>query len=1464
MKEKNHIVKRLMAFILVLITLVSTLSVLTYAGDSVFLETLINTDKHTYVANFTSDTKNKNKKYAYKYMNLAYVLGTGCDLSSSLTDGSLNNANTQKDPNYCFRLNYQYKYSSWSDLTSSSDRNPDAVRGSSALSLYMLLEGYFNDSGMPITNDDITNTALSSKSKEITKAKAKKQVSPLSYPGWYDNTITNEQSEYAQEKLIELVSSLNSILVEVNDGQKFSSTSELVNKSIMIRPADNTNIVKLEKHTDGYRGYVIVYADLTSTSSGVVKETTTGEANRKLQSFSGNSAIVSIPSGSSASFLNTYKLPRANIDNELYAYVFPIESNGTQINLNNGSLFVYAVPKGFTKISSDSGTFVEPMFKDGTEVYDYVNSKGDTPWISIHMLSFYANTVYKQYNVSINTYVSPDSNVISELIGKIFSGILNAIRSVLGLSSIEDLVFNLGNRGSAAFNFGLMSDNWWNIVLQYQLVFQAIAWVVLVCGLIKTLIELNLSTINPQKRSSVYDTIQKFIVVGIGLVILIPAVQFLLECNDTLVGLFAAQVDTASLNMPIVTNVLVQFIVGMTWLTIMLYINFIYIMRSITIALLIASGPFFIATIAWGHGGRSSLFTSWARELMANIFVQSVHAFVLSFLVQLLSTGTFLETFAIAISIIPITEMFRNLIFAGAGGSTSQMATTAAGAMKSGITAVGKGVTAGVVGGAQAIAGSGDKTAKEDGEGGGGGGGGGGKSQQSIMGRAMQNKMSRIGNGTSYGSKKRDDITKKLGGGKGAQILGAVGGAAIDGLGVAGLAAAGMGAELASNMATLTDNFGDLALKGDYSGLSKTMEGMAKNQTSNFMGGVKSGRDSARDAKARKAEEKAQVDTSNTSQMGAQAQQADGSTAGGAQMATQKATGHTKVGGVSTTNVSAGATDANGKNGTTTAQRAQVLADYRAAKANGKATATKAFVDGKHGTQLNYTDQNGKDHSVFMDDDSQREILGDNANGNHLQVDGKDALIDQRIQEKIATGNGDTSYAGKGAAASYRRSEMDISGTSVENRKAGLEKAKAAVKAGTGSSQDVKIKGANGEAIDGKRFTYPDAKGQEQSFVMSNESIKEANASQAKPAEKFDRSLSAGAKPTATHGFSAYSSAKNNEDQAVRAAMASKHGQDMGTYLDDQGQVAGHIYNYDGQQIAVSNEQIANAGTTIENHQAAVMNGGGELEYKQSTESMAVGMADKYAGDAKAENVVMNAGENATSRDAIVDAAMVSTLGTAVKNAPGTYTFGGKTFETGMSKSQAQQILQSRGINDVGYQGLIRSVPSDTVTYKQSAPSASNAAMDTTRHANGMVHTKYNTHIGKTDGPSWTSDGSGGGTMKFKSSADATRYFMAMGEDGMASRIAQTKEGTSHNSGIHTFANNGGNGFEVKFDGQAMRQQGMRMETSADGENMFISSYDATPKNAFRVDESPVVNQSNNQSSNSNTNTINNEETANN
>ena len=91
------IAKRAVAILLIVITLFSTLIIGVSANDSAFLETLIDTDKYVYVANLVIDTKNKNKKYAYKYVNMAYVMNDACG------GNGLNNT-TMQNPNACYLL----------------------------------------------------------------------------------------------------------------------------------------------------------------------------------------------------------------------------------------------------------------------------------------------------------------------------------------------------------------------------------------------------------------------------------------------------------------------------------------------------------------------------------------------------------------------------------------------------------------------------------------------------------------------------------------------------------------------------------------------------------------------------------------------------------------------------------------------------------------------------------------------------------------------------------------------------------------------------------------------------------------------------------------------------------------------------------------------------------------------------------------------------------------------------------------------------------------------------------------------------------------------------------------------------------------------------------------------------------------------------------------------------------------
>jgi hypothetical protein len=1488
--KKTNILVRLMAFVLVVLTLSSTLSVTAFAGDSVFLETLLDTDKYVYVAQFTSDTKTKQRKYAYKYMNMQYQLTKGC-----ISDTTLGSAEQQKNPNYCYALSAgsghapnDFKLTNWGSTYAAAASSGELTN----YQMFMLTEGYIKGNLDENWNDLIESDSdrgnamkAVTKNRSLMETKAKKTTSPLSYPGYWDETVTTEQTEYAQNIHNQLVGSLNGILSVVNDGKRFDNVVELVNKSIMIRPDSSNNIVYIKsQNIDGkspYTGYVLVYADLTSTDGATLNETSAGQINSILKGK--EDVIIDISSANSSDILNTLGLPRANYNKALLCYIFPIsktDSNNVTINPQKASVFPYAIPKGFIDIkTSDGSMFYAAEFTKGGELYKYANDsdvkRGDSPWISIHMLSQYANLVYKQFDVSIGTYVMPDTNIVSKILAGILNGILYAIRGVLNLTSIEDLVFNLGRRGSGSYNMGLMSENWWHVVLQYQLVFQAIAWVVLVCGFIKTLIDLNLSTINPQKRMSLYETIQKFIVVGIGLVILIPVSQFLLECNDTIVELFASQIDTSSLNMPTVPNPLVQFLFGILWLVILIYLNFLYIMRSVTVALLIASGPFFIATIAWGRGGTSSLFVSWGKELVANIFVQSVHAFVLSFLVQILVTGTGLETFAIGISIIPLTEMFRGLIFAGAGGSTSQMATSAI----SSVTKAGKGISKGIKGGL----GDDDDDRK----------GGGGGSKSGVFASMSANRNKRIERLKAGKNAKGEDATRKDKFKDAAGIAGNL-------LGTAGLA-------FASNAPEMLDALSDLMVRGDANGVGQVSQSAAKGAVQDIKAGAeqqnafKTAREAASHNKS--VNNGVQQNANTTSQF------TGNKTNAGAQLSSQKAlTGISKMKDLSGSSdkdiskfmedfekdKSASSYDAvksiNGhreegkvyeKNGVSTFISNKAVENStkkdRNAIANGKQVDVNSSLDPnvakltKDGNVMKeYQNSTVTDMSSASKNDINTAIANADPNSKPENVS-----LNNTKGQLYKDKSGNAFFVSNDAKEEARKDSPALVGTlnagavydnSTPNYKNNVKTADSAANAkqikedfnSVSSSNQSKTAARrisdNRTVEEGHMYKFTDKDGNKQEYFVSNKH--EADITNSTSGTLNGMKTSSGIQES-VDTKTAYNNQLSSKDGArfqmkqedFTTSLADKYADKteisnstsmMGAdtaegakWVIDQYKNAKQKSHTSGIRLSQSGSNAAKMGTVYK----FTDNTGHERQFFVSQE------LEKSAGGVAAGNesglVHMtdigspNGGKHSTidlskesSYSGLVDAAWATAYGKEVHGQEGVYSLGNNvTVNTGMSKSEATDILSASG-----YSNLSLDKNGDgRLTYTQKENVGLNAFFNGGRHSSdGKRINTFKANVNQAGGPKWSGNAAGtGGTMTFASQRDATMYFMKSNNHAMANAVSNTGLNQHLANENISFSNNGENGFAVTWSGgnhenfMTARSDGDIITKSKNGQDIY-------------------------------------------
>ena len=745
----NRKLYRIFVMCLIIQIVLSTFApTIVYANDAVMLEALIEPQTKTYKVDVIEDKPVWfADHYEQKYINFDSYYTSIC---SDARDGDKIKLDAFiSNPTHCSSLDSQI------DLTYGP--SPDVQSTvTDAYDAYMILEGFRDSNGL-IVDDSKKSTALgngAAKTSSFASNTPKNGIKVLTFPSSHSDgdDVTEAETEYAIHIGNTLSSNLNSMLAFINNGRRFQSVTELVNKSILIRPTShNYTIVR---GLDNNKNFIIIYGTLDVYGNGnEAKSAVQGDFSR-LSSFSADA------------FWKTGNFPNTDSDGNLLAYVIPTSQTNvsygsvdvSKINPSEIASFVWAMPKGYTKI--DALPTPIRFTNDSHEQYKFVEEGNDVPWITIHQLTMYANNAYKNFNMSMSSKLTGEGNgnVIMEILVGIIKMLINGLRSILGLNDTYSLVFNKGARGSSSYNYGVMPDSWWTVVLRYHIIFQSLAWFLIITGLIKTLIDLNLSTINPGKRMHVYKTIERFIVVGFGLVLVIPITQFLLNMNDSIVKIFASQADPNASSPPVI-GTLAGLVLQVAYFGIVVYINFTYIMRSIIIGILVVTAPFFISSMAFSDNNRQ-LFSSWARELLANIFMQSIHAFSLAFLTNLISTGGGLESLVVSYSIIPITELVRTLVFQGAGSHASQLGKAAGAKYMNGVQGVtqtsGSLVAGGIAKGLDKGSEAGDTSLLESTGGKGGRGAKGGETAMQGLQNAVDSRMSGIKEGAKAKMQDKD------------------------------------------------------------------------------------------------------------------------------------------------------------------------------------------------------------------------------------------------------------------------------------------------------------------------------------------------------------------------------------------------------------------------------------------------------------------------------------------------------------------------------------------------------------------------------------------------------------------------------------------------------------------------------------------------------------------------------------
>ena len=437
--------------------------------------------------------------------------------------------------------------------------------------------------------------------------------------------------------------------------------------------------------------------DLVSNHSlhlALAKLSYTSELNR----MGGKGYDILVGSGSSTTSFN---IVRADYVDNVSEYLIPVNgldySDYVRISTTNGkngstfSFFPWKMGKGYY---------------EGQELYEYVNStyrkntkKYENEYLTWGQLILQAMLNNDTKGTQEQDFASDVQTIIGQGLGSDLSRTISSTRSLLGLSSMSELVLNMGSR-PANYHLGVMSTGMHNIALTVYTLNLIISLLFVGFMIIKMIHQKMIATTNVIAKTSLMEGIKDLIFVAVMLGFFAPLFEMLLELNFLIVRTFSYSSEYMASFSAMGIKVLSMesiagFIVSTMFLSIDVYINFVYLVRAITVSFLFAIAPIMIVSYLWSPTQKNMVF-GYFRELVGNIFMQSFHAITMTFFSAYnLSNMSSLEAIASAYCFIPITQLFRQLVIGNSGGFSEkiggklagQVSTMATGLRSSALTA---------------------------------------------------------------------------------------------------------------------------------------------------------------------------------------------------------------------------------------------------------------------------------------------------------------------------------------------------------------------------------------------------------------------------------------------------------------------------------------------------------------------------------------------------------------------------------------------------------------------------------------------------------------------------------------------------------------------------------------------------------------------------------------------------------
>ncbi len=323
---------------------------------------------------------------------------------------------------------------------------------------------------------------------------------------------------------------------------------------------------------------------------------------------------------------------------------------------------------------------------------------------------------------------------LEQSVTSFFGNLVRTLRNILGLWSLDQLVFNNGTRGTDSYVCGIFPSDWENTIWAFFVMSELLALVFLMYGVISNIIRRAAATTNSMDKRKVWDQVKDIIVVAVVLAVLPLLLRVLMELSCNMTGIIRGATTNQSIDglrdgLAKSSGTMGGVIVNIMYLGIDVYYNFFYLLRSLTVTFLIIVSPICIVATTFDNKSKAML-DGWVKEFFANIFIQPIHALIFSVILLVPASSHHFDNIIMVYATIPMTGLVRGMLFGNAGGLGDRLAgagrkrvmATMGGVAGAGIGALGSGIASRISSQVKSSKASGEEASGGAGENLGGGG----------------------------------------------------------------------------------------------------------------------------------------------------------------------------------------------------------------------------------------------------------------------------------------------------------------------------------------------------------------------------------------------------------------------------------------------------------------------------------------------------------------------------------------------------------------------------------------------------------------------------------------------------------------------------------------------------------------------------------------------------------------------